>query len=116
MMCLEPFPLLASLVLRSEAHLKSAWLGFEDREVFLKRLVLSLLFFSFCLPVGPASAAPPASCASKFVGSWTVRVEATGQTYPSLILPNGRTQVTCPMCTPGGSWTCAGDTITVNVD
>src|ERR1700726_124205 len=24
----------------------------------------------------------------------------TGQTYPSQILPNGRTQVVCPMCTP----------------
>jgi hypothetical protein len=82
----------------------------------LKRFVSSLLFFSFWLAVGAASAAPPASCAGKFVGSWTVRVDATGQTYPSLILPNGRTQVTCPMCTPGGTWTCAGDTITVNVD
>jgi hypothetical protein len=82
----------------------------------LKRFILSLLSFSFWLAAGAAAAAPPASCASKFVGSWTVRVEATGQTYPSLILPNGRTQVTCPMCTPGGSWTCAGDTITVYVD
>ena len=82
----------------------------------MKRFVSGLLFFSFWLAAGAAGAAPPASCASKFVGSWTVRVEATGQTYPSLILPNGRTQVTCPMCTPGGTWTCAGDTITVNVD
>jgi hypothetical protein len=24
--------------------------------------------------------------------------------------------VTCPLCTPGGSWTCSGNTITVNVD
>lgn len=75
-----------------------------------------LLLACFWLTVAPAGATPPASCANKFVGSWTVRVEATGQTYPSLILPNGRTQVTCPMCTPGGSWTCSGDMITVNVD
>jgi hypothetical protein len=78
------------------------------------------LALSFLVPlwlmVAPASAAPATSCASKFVGSWMVRVDATGQTYPSQILPNGRTHVTCPLCTPGGSWTCSGNTITVNVD
>lgn len=78
----------------------------------------SALPFLVCLwlTVAPAAAAPGASCASKFVGSWMVRVDATGQTYPSQILANGRTHVTCPMCTPGGSWTCSGNTITVNVD
>ena len=83
---------------------------------FLNYFAAGLLAASFWLAVTPADAAPPASCASKFVGSWTVRVEATGQTYPAVISPDGRTHVTCPMCTPGGSWSCSGDTITVNVD
>ena len=61
----------------------------------------------------PANAA---SCASKVVGSWTVRVDSTGQTYPAQFLPNGRSQVVCPMCTPGGSWSCEGNTVTVHVD
>ncbi|MCP1768627.1 hypothetical protein M2202_009924 [Bradyrhizobium japonicum] len=61
-------------------------------------------------------AAPPASCVSKFVGSWTVRVNATGQTYPAQFFANGRSHATCPMCTPGGSWTCSGNTLTFTVD
>jgi hypothetical protein len=86
------------------------------QEVFLKYFSVSAFAATCWLTVFPVAAAPPASCANKFVGSWTVRVDSTGQTYPALILPNGRTQVTCPMCTPGGSWTCADDTITVNID
>lgn len=77
---------------------------------------VGLLISSIWFVVAPADAAPPASCASKFVGSWTVRVNATGQTYPSVISPDGRTHVTCPLCTPGGTWTCSGNTITVYVD
>lgn len=64
----------------------------------------------------PASAAPPASCASRFVGSWVVRVNATGQTYPAQFFANGRSHATCPLCTPGGSWTCSGNTLTFTVD
>lgn len=82
----------------------------------MKYFQVGVVAFLCWLTSVPAGAAQSASCASKFIGSWTVRVEATGQTYPAQILPNGRTQVSCPMCTPGGSWTCAGDTITVNVD
>lgn len=63
---------------------------------------------------GVASAAPPASCVNKFVGTWSVTVLATGQTYPAVISPNGTTHVTCPMCNPAGTWTCNGNTIMIN--
>jgi hypothetical protein len=58
---------------------------------------------------GLGLAAPPASCASKFVGTWTVRVNATGQTYPLIIRPNGTTHITCPLCPSEGTWTCEGN-------
>lgn len=79
------------------------------------RDLLLVLAFVFAAAV-PASAAPPASCASKFVGSWVVRVNATGQTYPAQFFANGRSHATCPLCTPGGSWTCSGNTLTFTVD
>ena len=72
-------------------------------------MLIGILIFQF----GPADAG---SCNSKVVGSWTVRVDATGQTYPAQFLANGRSQVSCPMCTPGGSWSCEGGTVTVHVD
>jgi len=65
---------------------------------------------------GIASAAPPASCAGKFVGTWTVRVLATGQTYPSVLSPSGIGHASCPACTPTGTWTCSGNTLTVFVN
>jgi hypothetical protein len=77
---------------------------------------VGLLVTSVWLAIAPADAAPPASCASKFVGSWMVRVNATGQTYPAQIFANGRSHATCPLCTPGGSWTCSGNTISYTVD
>lgn len=77
---------------------------------------LGLFITSVWLAIAPANAAPPASCASKFVGSWIVRVNATGQTYPAEVYANGRGHVTCPMCTPGGSWTCSGNTYFYTVD
>lgn len=51
-----------------------------------------------------ASAAPPASCAHKFVGVWsyaggTTRVNANGTANP-----------TCPMCVAVQTWTCSGNT------
>ena len=82
----------------------------------MNRFRVGLLVTSVWLASPPANAAPPASCASKFVGSWMVRVNATGQTYPAQIFANGRSQVTCPMCTPGGSWTCSGNTLFFTVD
>jgi hypothetical protein len=75
-------------------------------------LVVGLLLISMTF----ATAAPPLSCAGKFVGTWTVHVLATGQTYPAVILPGGTTHVTCPMCTPTATWTCTGDTITLFVN
>jgi hypothetical protein len=57
-----------------------------------------------------AAEPPPASCVQKFVGSWTVRVNATGQTYPLLVRPNGTAHITCPLCPSEGTWTCNGNT------
>lgn len=62
------------------------------------------------------SAAPPASCAGKFAGAWTVRVLATGLTYPSVLSPNGVGHSACPGCTPTGTWTCSGNTLTIFVN
>ena len=64
------------------------------------------------LASGPVVAAPPASCAQKFVGTWTVRVNVTGQTYPLIVRPNGTSHITCPLCPSEGTWTCNGDTFT----
>ena len=92
----------------------------QDRLPNKRRLLnhfrLGLFITSVWLAIAPANAAPPASCASKFVGSWIVRVNATGQTYPAEVYANGRGHVTCPMCTPGGSWTCSGNTYFYTVD
>ena len=72
-----------------------------------------LLFVGLlALGSGLAEAAPPASCVQKFVGSWTVRVNATGQTYPALVRPNGTVHITCPLCPSEGTWTCNGNTFT----
>jgi hypothetical protein len=71
------------------------------------RILFSVGFL--VLALGPAKAAPPASCAHKFIGTWTVQVNATGQTYPLLIRPNGTSHITCPLCPPEGTWTCEGN-------
>lgn len=68
--------------------------------------------FGFLLLSCPVVAAPPASCGNKFVGAWTVRVNATGQTYPLLVRPNGTARITCPLCPSEGTWTCNGNTFT----
>lgn len=81
----------------------------------ISRLILCTVLLT--APLNVAVAAPPdPSCARRFVGTWTVRVNATGQTYPAVISPGGTTHVTCPMCTPTGTWTCSGNTITVFVN
>lgn len=51
-----------------------------------------------------ASAAPPANCAQKFIGTW---VYAGGST---VIAPGGVAYPKCPMCTPTQTWTCQGNT------
>ena len=70
------------------------------RKLSANPLLLSIILCS----AGPADAAPPASCARKFVGVWTypggtTRVDADGTAYP-----------TCFMCVTKQSWTCNGDT------
>jgi hypothetical protein len=54
--------------------------------------------------VGCAAAAPPASCASKFVGTWTYSGGTT------VIAPGGTAFPKCPMCVPTQTWTCNGNT------
>jgi hypothetical protein len=58
----------------------------------------------------PASAAPPASCAKKFVGTWSITVLATGQTYTSRIRADGTLSSACPLCPASQTWTCNGNT------
>jgi hypothetical protein len=81
----------------------------------VKNVIRFLIKIIFVLIGGAhaALAAPSASCAHKFVGSWMVRVIATGQTAPAVISPNGTTHITCPMCNPTGTWTCSGNTIMI---
>jgi hypothetical protein len=77
------------------------------------------LFFAvglWIISTAVAFAAPPASCAGKFAGTWTVRVMATGLTYPSVLSPNGVGHAACPGCTPTGTWTCSGNTLTIFVN
>jgi hypothetical protein len=57
-----------------------------------------------------ALASPPADCVNKFVGSWTTTVRSTGQSYTSVIRPDGTTSASCFMCMPSQRWTCQGDT------
>lgn len=51
-----------------------------------------------------AAAAPPASCARKFIGTW---VYAGGTT---VVAPGGIAYPKCPMCVPTQTWTCQGNT------
>lgn len=76
------------------------------------RNAISLFIFaaSLAVPLSPASAAPPASCAGKFVGTWSVTVLATGQTYRSQIRADGTLSSACPLCPAVQTWTCSGNT------
>lgn len=63
------------------------------------------------LTTGPSLAqVPPASCAGKFVGMWTILVKATGQTYQAQINADGTSHAYCPLCMPVQRWTCEGNT------
>lgn len=69
-----------------------------------QNLSASIALIAALCVAGHADAAPPASCASKFIGVWTypggtTRVEADGAAYP-----------TCFMCVTKQAWTCNGDT------
>lgn len=56
------------------------------------------------LAASDASAAPPSSCARRFVGTWV---------YPggtTVVAPGGIAYPKCPMCVPTQTWTCEGNT------
>ena len=72
----------------------------------MRHVILRLLACAAILAVSlsSASAAPPASCASKFVGTWV---------YPggtTVVAPGGMAYPKCPMCVPTQTWTCSGNT------
>jgi hypothetical protein len=56
-----------------------------NRRMYALGLAVALLVTS----TGFAVASPPSSCGYKFVGTWIVRVNSTGQTYPVTNLPSG---------------------------
>jgi hypothetical protein len=70
----------------------------------LRRLRLSSLAMAFVVLSVPALAAPPSSCACKFVGEWV---------YPggsTTVFANGTAKPKCAFCVPMQSWTCNGNT------
>ena len=72
----------------------------------MRHVILRLLACAAILAVSlsSASAAPPASCASKFVGTWVYPVGTT------VVAPGGMAYPKCPMCVPTQTWTCSGNT------
>mgnify|MGYP000223312672 CR=1 FL=1 len=67
-------------------------------------LVSALAAAVITIAGGAASAAPPASCAQKFVGTW---VYAGGTT---VIAADGKAYPKCPLCVSSQNWTCNGNT------
>ncbi len=71
----------------------------------LRYLLLAAAFvFPDAVFDNTAVAAPPSSCASKFVGTWA---------FPGgvgTISPNGLAYPHCPMCVPVQTWSCQGNT------
>lgn len=70
-------------------------------ESFFRWMAVGLLWASL---VTGASAAPPSSCAARFIGTWvypggSTVVAAGGLAYPK-----------CPLCVPTQTWTCQGNT------
>jgi hypothetical protein len=62
---------------------------------------------AFALVVSPALAAPPSSCASKFVGTWQ-----HGTSNIGTLKPDGQALCTGnPFCVQG-TWTCSGNSLT----
>jgi hypothetical protein len=74
-----------------------------------------LIWFVVLVSTSSVSAAPAPECAKRFIGTWQVTVNSTGQTYSAGILSNGVTTADCPSCN-SGTWTCSGDNITVLVN
>ena len=72
--------------------------------MILSRVLVGMVF---ALIVGPVLAAPPSSCAGKFIGSWQ-----HGTSNMGTLTPDG--QALCsgnPFCTQG-TWTCEGNSLT----
>ena len=76
---------------------------------------LMLICFAVLVSISSVSAAPAPECAKRFIGTWQVTVNSTGQTYSAGILSNGVTTADCPACN-SGTWTCSGDNITVLIN
>lgn len=77
----------------------------ETRDKQMKNLgLLICILMLWPVPFSPAHAAPPASCASKFVGVWT---------YPggtTVIHSNGTATPKCAGCVAVQNWSCNGNT------
>lgn len=67
-----------------------------------RQLLLAGTFLT--VSIGIASAAPPASCAYKFIGTWAYSGGTT------VIAPGGIAYPKCAMCVPTQTWTCQGNT------
>lgn len=70
----------------------------------MNRNLVAAAFVAAFFHATPVFAAPPSSCAGKFVGTWsypggTTRVNADGTAHPK-----------CPMCVGVQTWTCSGNT------
>jgi hypothetical protein len=70
------------------------------------RLTAIVFLFALCNTV---TGAPPDSCINKFVGTWTIVVKSTGQTYPAQINADGTANARCPNCMASQRWTCDGN-------
>lgn len=77
----------------------------------MRKAIVALFFLTVSLLAHliPASAAPPASCVRKFVGTWSITVLATGQRYTSQIRADGTLTSACPLCPASQTWTCNGN-------
>ncbi len=65
---------------------------------------LSFMTVLMILSASSASAAPPSTCAYKFIGTW---VYAGGTT---VVASGGIAYPKCPMCVATQTWTCSGNT------
>jgi hypothetical protein len=61
----------------------------------------------FLAAAGPARAVPPAECARKFVGQWTV--DGPTGSYMATIRRDGTGTAHCALCMPVQQWTCEGN-------
>ena len=74
------------------------------------KFLRSLLLFGFRVASANASAAPPASCAGKFVGVW--RHNGIGQTNKATLTADGTAACSENAACMQGTWTCNGNVLT----